>query len=268
MHPTLFEIGDHAVATYGFMGAMAWLVALIAGFVIGPRRGEDPWFILEIMITLIVAGIVGGRVMFVLQHSEEFSGQWIQVFNLRTGGLVYLGGVLTSAAAIAFHARATKRNPLEILDLLTPLLGLAIFIARWGCFGAGCCYGREAPHLPWAVVFSDPQSLAPLGVPVHPTQIYLSLVNLTLFFATLWFLFRKHRHGQVFLIYLIGYSALRFFVEFFRGDPAREYYIEIELWGNDIPEMLSTSQGLSLVLFAIGVFLWPRVGREKAERVR
>jgi phosphatidylglycerol:prolipoprotein diacylglycerol transferase len=83
---------------------------------------------------------------------------------------------------------------------------------------AGCCYGRPT-DLPWAVTFTDPQTLGPLGVPVHPTQLYESLLYMLVFGFILWLRKRKSFQGELFGSYLLLAGLARFIVEFFRGDP-------------------------------------------------
>jgi phosphatidylglycerol---prolipoprotein diacylglyceryl transferase len=87
-----------------------------------------------------------------------------------------------------------------------------------GCFFAGCCYGKPTAK-PWGVIFKDPASLAPLGIPLHPVQIYESIGNLLIgLFLWLQLSRRKHEPGQVFWIYVLLYGALRFAMEILRGD--------------------------------------------------
>ena len=94
---------------------------------------------------------------------------------------------------------------------------LGQFIGRLGCFMAGCCFGREC-HPPWAVTFNNPDTLAPVGVPVHPTQLYESFLALGVFFFLLWLRHRQTFPGQMLGVYLLLAGVMRFIVEFFRGD--------------------------------------------------
>ncbi len=103
-------------------------------------------------------------------------------------------------------------------DLIAPAIPIGIFFGRLGCFSAGCCYGRET-HLPWAVTFTNPETLARPDVPLHPTQLYASLDGVILFGALVLLQRVKRFHGQIFCAFLIGYAFLRYVVEEpFRGD--------------------------------------------------
>ena len=103
-------------------------------------------------------------------------------------------------------------------DCLAPALALGQGIGRWGCFFAGCCYGKPTP-LPWGIRFKDPASLAPLGVQLHPVQIYESIGDL-LIAGLLWLMLQRRReaHGDIFWLYVLIYGTLRFAMETLRGD--------------------------------------------------
>jgi phosphatidylglycerol:prolipoprotein diacylglycerol transferase len=102
-------------------------------------------------------------------------------------------------------------------DVIAPAVALGQFFGRLGCFSAGCCYGK-ACNLPWAVTFTNPDTLAPVGVPVDPTQIYHALGNLFIFVFLWFFRTRKKFDGQLFCLYILFYAIIRSFIEIFRGD--------------------------------------------------
>ncbi len=106
--------------------------------------------------------------------------------------------------------------------------------------------------MPWAVVFKDPQSLAPLGVPLHPTQLYHALGGFLIFFILLLIKRKKLRpYGQLFSIYLILHGISRIIIEFFRGDPRPELF-----------SSFTVTQGIALIL-AIGAFAFYLHGLRK-----
>jgi phosphatidylglycerol:prolipoprotein diacylglycerol transferase len=102
-------------------------------------------------------------------------------------------------------------------DLWAPSLALGQAIGRFGCFMAGCCYGRPTGSS-WGVVFTHPQSLAPLNIPLYPTQMFEAVSGFAVFLALIFLHGKKKFEGQVFLWYLILHSTARLFVERFRGD--------------------------------------------------
>ncbi len=133
---------------------------------------------------------------------------------------------------------------LKTADAIAPGAALGHGIGRLGCFFAGCCYGRQC-ELPFAVQFSDPHSLAPLHVPLHPTQIYMVFANLVLFFILVFLQRRKRFHGMIFLSYIILYSVFRFIIEFFRGDFRGDFFFDF----------LSVSQGIGILAVLIAVIV-------------
>jgi phosphatidylglycerol:prolipoprotein diacylglycerol transferase len=127
------------------------------------------------------------------------------------GGLIF--GVLTMLWYIYRH-----QMPLwTTMDIMALAVPLGQCIGRLGCFMAGCCFGQEC-HQPWAVTFNHPDTLGPLGVPVHPTQLYESVLSLGVFGFLLWLRHRQRFPGQILGTYFLLAGAVRFFIEFFRGD--------------------------------------------------
>lgn len=106
-----------------------------------------------------------------------------------------------------------------------PSIALGYVFGRIGCLLNGCCYGRVC-SLPWAIRFPADNPLHPPTYPVHPTEVYESLLNLGLYMALAWLHRHKKFDGQVFAVYLVSYAALRSFVELFRGDyPEYQHYL-------------------------------------------
>jgi len=131
-----------------------------------------------------------------------------------------------------------------LADLISPLIALGLFSGRIGCFLAGCCYGKET-SVGWAVVFTNPDSLARLNVPLHPTQLYEAADGLVLFFLLSWMERRKSFDGQIFWLFVLLYSITRFFVEIFRGDPRGFLFTDV----------LSTSQAVGILLAIFSLFM-------------
>jgi phosphatidylglycerol:prolipoprotein diacylglycerol transferase len=170
---------------------------------------------------------------------------------LRSGGVFYGGLILATIVAI-LYMRKHALPPWRIADMGAPSIALGEAIGRWGCFAAGCCYGKEW-HGPFAVTFTDPFANeavgTPLNVPLHPTQIYLSLNALMIFAILQWAYRRKTFDGEVFWLYVLLYAITRGILEIFRGDQVRGFVI---------PGILSTSQfiGLLAALLAGGMLVF------------
>jgi len=129
-------------------------------------------------------------------------------------------------------------------DLLAPSIALGQLIGRWGCFFAGCCYGKKT-DVAWGITFTDPRSLAPLEISLHPTQVYLSLNAVFIFIFLMWLSKRKVFDGQILWSYGILYSIGRFLIEYFRGDDR----------GFPVEQVLSTSQFVGVFVFSFSAFM-------------
>jgi phosphatidylglycerol:prolipoprotein diacylglycerol transferase len=136
-----------------------------------------------------------------------------------------------------------KKQPLwRLADVVTPSVALAYVFGRLGCFMNGCCYGKPTP-LPWGVQFPGNHETHPTHV--HPSQLYDSLLSLTLYLGLAWLYRRKKFDGQVFAVYLMSYAFLRSFIEFFRGD----YPSYILGW-------ITPAQLISALTLTAGIVLW------------
>ena len=193
-----------------------------------------------------IAGIIGGRSWFLITNPSIIT-HWTDCFTVWAGGLSILGAVIAIITTLFTYFYYTKLPALKILDriaLYTPLLQS---ISRLGCFFAGCCYGQPT-NLPWGVVYKHFDSLAPLHVTIHPTQLYSSLFLACIFIIMLCFdrYYQHKKSGQMLALYIMLISLDRFLIDFLRDD--QEFFVQPGLFGT-----LSIQQALALCLF-IGAF--------------
>lgn len=218
MHPVLFQLGPLTLRTYGVVVALAFLAAMQLTRAAGARRGIPEAHLLDLIAVLVLAGLLGARFFYVILNGSYYRHHPLEALKVWEGGLVFYGGFLAASAAGLFFV-LRRRLPLgTVADCLAPAVALGQSVGRWGCFFAGCCYGRSTAA-PWAVRYQDPASLAPLGIDVHPVQLYESFGNLAIAFF-LWTHLTRNRHaeGNVFWLYVLLYGALRFGIEMLRGD--------------------------------------------------
>ena len=239
MHPILIKIGPLTIHTYGVMIASGFLLGLALAVKQAKKQLIEPDKIVDLGFYVLLAAIIGSRLLFVIINAGHYLKNPIDIFKIWEGGLVFYGGVIFAIPTAIWFIRKKGINLGNTADIFAPSLAIAHAIGRLGCFTAGCCYGKHAEGHPLAVTFSDPECLAPTGVPLHPAQLYESageLINFLILIAL-----RKHQSfkGQIFWTYLLTYSVIRFTVEFFRGDEARGF-----LAGN-----ISISQGISILMF-------------------
>lgn len=253
MYPILFQIGSIKLYSYGLMVALGLWLGLSVTLHFAKRTWPDNQHLEEIFHSLllyfVVGGIFGGRLFYFLIYPQHFSNAF-DFFRIWEGGLVSFGGLAGALIAFIFwHKGHRNLDRKQVLDVLAPGLALGHALGRIGCFLAGCCYGKEC-KFPWAVTFGDPHSLAPLHVPLEPTQIFSAILLLVLGGVFLMLLQKKIRsgnilHGRIFALYLTLYSIGRFSIEFLRD--------EKQYWAG-----FSSGQWMSALLFAVGVFLLRR----------
>src|SRR5579864_9007570 len=177
MHPILFQIGPLTLRTYGALIALAFLAAIRMAKWGVRLRGIPEAFLMDLSIILVFGGLIGARLFYVLLNFSYYLEHPLESLKVWEGGLVFYGGFLVASAAGIFYVRTKKYSVGVVADCLAPALAVGQAVGRLGCFFAGCCYGKPT-SAPWAVTFKDPASLAPLGVDLHPTQIYESIGDL------------------------------------------------------------------------------------------
>lgn len=253
MYPVLLEIGFLKIFTYGLFVASGFFVAILLATNQAGKEGLDQQQILDLCFYILVTAILGARVLYVVVEYKYFSEHPLEILKFWKGGLVFYGGLI---GAVGFSYYFLKKHQLPIWkvgDIIAPSIAIGQSIGRWGCFFAGCCYGTRT-DVPWAIVFTDPRSLAPLNVPLHPTQIYDSINTLTIYLILIWLRKRKTFDGQIFWLYGILYSIGRFIVEIFRGDDR----------GYAVSGILSTSQFIGIFTLAFSIFMFFKLRRSSA----
>lgn len=255
MHPILVEFGSIRLYTYGLFIALGFLTAVWFTKKNARFYGISQEAVSDLFFTILIASLIGARLLYVTISFEDYRQNPLDIFKIWNGGLVFFGGFLAATLAAVVFCRMRKLPVATTADVLAPGLALGHAIGRLGCFFAGCCYGKTC-DLPFAVTFSDPNSLAPLHTALHPTQIYMAVSNLVLFFILLAVQRRKRFEGMVFLSYVILYAAFRFVIEFFRGDFRGDFFFEF----------LSVSQGIGIVVSVAAVAVMIRGFRSGRRR--
>lgn len=222
MFPQPLMIGPLALSFYGLMVALGVMAALGLFHLTASARQLSPGQARDFCFWMILAGLIGSRLFYVLFHWPEFAGQPALVLAYWRGGLMFQGGVLTALVLAPFFLRRYRLPFWPTADVMAPSLALGQCFGRLGCFAAGCCYGRYAGEdNPLAVVF-PPGSLAPSGPPLWPTQLMESFGLLVLALILTWAVRSGarafSRPGRVAAFYLFGAGLLRLGMEFLRGD--------------------------------------------------
>ena len=252
MYPELFRIGNFPINTYGVLLALAFLSALLVAARLAARDGLPRERIYDLGLWMLLAAIVGSKVLMLFTEPEyrENPLRLVSLDFLRSGGVFY-GGFIAAVLAGYYLIRRYKLPWWKTADAFAPGIALGNAIGRQGCFAAGCCWGKPTT-LPWGVEFTEAGhdvTGVPMGIHLHPTQLYESFGALLIFFFLLWLHRRKRFSGQVILFYAVLYAALRFTVEIFRDDPRGDIFGLTTLTG------LSTSQMLSIIVGIWGLVL-------------
>ena len=245
MHPILFKIGPITIYTYGVFLVIALLVAMWIIMLESKRIGLDPNKMMDIYFYSIIGGLVGSRIFYVFLFWKDFWPKIWKVFMLWEGGVVFYGGMFGAFPVCIFLILKYKVSLRSGFDILVFPLPLAHSIGRLGCFMAGCCYGKECT-LPWAIVFRNQLSLAPLNIQIHPTQLYSSLTNFIIFIFLILIKTKKQFHGQIIAAYLCLYPIGRTINEFFRGDRRTTF-----LYGS-----FSLNHLINATILICGIFLY------------
>ena len=253
MYPRLLTTPLITVHTFGLLLAAAYIAAfwwLIRG---GRREGLDVDALSSLGFWVIAGAILGAKALMIARDFSEYAAAPSELFSLSvlsSAGDFYGGFIGALVASAVFFFRHPQLPFWRTADLCGPAIALGQAIGRIGCFMAGDDYGAPT-HVPWAVTFTDPDAArvggAPLGVPLHPVQLYESILCLALFVVLVRLSRRKRFDGEVILAYTTLYAVARFVLEFFRGDADRGF-----VFGG----WLSTSQFIALILGPAAIALW------------
>ena len=237
MHPFI-HIGNISLPTYGLCTMVGTVFALIAVFRLrkkGSPITEDN--LLDALIWSIVLGFVCSKLLYFIVDPPSMPHSWAELWDLISAGLVFYGGLLGGLLGLVIVSWKTKKHIITYADLMAPCFCLAHAGGRIGCLMAGCCYGME---------YSGPCAVVLDGVSRLPTQPMEALFLVILSVVLMAIFLKKPRRGTVTGWYMVLYSVWRFIIEFFRADERGAVGV------------LSTSQFISLFIFAFGLFLLVR----------
>lgn len=246
MFPILLRLGPLTVYSYGVMLVLAfllstWLAGQFARQLPIDRRAISSEQTVDLTCLLLLGGIVGGRLFYILLYWEVYVHYPQEILAIWHGGLIWYGGFVGGYLAGWLYARAKRLRPMRVADQIVPFGALGHAIGRIGCFLNGCCYGRPTNGW-WAVRFPGHAE------GVIPTQL-LESAGLFLLYLVLRRLQRPEilrRPGRVFGVYVISYALLRVGVESLRGDQST-------WWAG-----LTLQQLISICLLVVGTILYVR----------
>lgn len=240
MHPEFIHIyGPISIQWYGlmiFIGILIFSYAILKDSQRKKVMSADQFF--DLMTLGIGAGVIGGRLLFLLTNRLEISS-FYDCIAIWDGGFSILGSLVAILVTFPLYLRAKGIKVLELLDLVSIYAPLLQAISRIGCFLAGCCYGCQTSVV-WAVKHGQ--------VLVHPTQLYSTFllfeIYLIMLVARIWL----KKPGQLVMLYLILESVERFVVDFWRGD--REFFANTGFWS-----IFSVHQYIAIALCVVALII-------------
>jgi phosphatidylglycerol:prolipoprotein diacylglycerol transferase len=253
MYPVLFEVGRFPIYAYGLLLAAAYLLGLQLAVRRARARGLDGTRVMDLGIWVIVSALVGAKLLLLAVDFEHFRSNPAELLSLVRSGGVFYGGLALAVPVALIFARRAGLPIWTTADAFAPGIALGHVVGRLGCLMAGCCYGRPT-QVPWGITFTNPAATenagTPLGVPLHPTQLYEAGAELLILVMLLAFERRGRPFpGRTFWAYMLLYAISRFGIEFYRGDP------------RGMIGALSTSQFISILLVPLSIAMLVWLGR-------
>lgn len=257
MYPLLFELGPLDIYSYGVILGGSYFLALWYALKRARRAGLNEQRIVDLGIVGIISAVVGAKLMLVVVDFDRYAADPSQLTALLMAGGVFYGGLLLAVPMCWWYIRRNGLPLWTTCDLFAPGIAMAQGMGRMGCLLAGCCFGRPT-EAPWGITFSSTLAAAnsgtPLGVPLHPSQIYESIAVLLILGVLLagerrWRAFP----GRTFWTYVLLYAVARIVLELFRGDPRGMVF-----------DTLPTSQFVSALLVPASIVMLVRLGRRDA----
>src|SRR3982074_1383984 len=223
MYPRLFELGPVTVYTYGVLLAAAYLFGLKLAMVRAKARGLDANRVLDLGIYIIISALIGAKLLLLVTDFRAFTRDPRELLTLVRSGRGFYGGLILAVIVALVYIRRVGLPLWTTCDVFAPGIALGHVVGRFGCFFAGCCWGKPTT-LPGGITFTDPFAASnvgtPLNVALHPTQLYeagAEFLILVLLLSTE--RFGRRFAGRTFWLYMLLYAVSRFIIEFFRDTP-------------------------------------------------
>jgi phosphatidylglycerol:prolipoprotein diacylglycerol transferase len=222
------------ITWHGFFTAVGTLVGIWLAVRWATRAGftEDDTF--SVAMWGVIGAIVGARLFHVIDQWDFYAKDPIAIIKVNEGGLAIYGTIVGGPVAGALYAWRKRLNVARLADIAAPPLILGMAIGRIGDIINGEHHGAHAQGFPLAVVYTNPNTLGELNVPVHLAVGYEMLMDLVIFVGLVWLARgfvrqanrrwranwqpRFPRDGMLFWFYLCVYSLGRFFIQFYRQD--------------------------------------------------
>ena len=288
--PTGIDIFGFRIAFYGMIIGFGMLCGFLIAEWVAKKTGQDPELYLDFALIAIVVSVIFTRLGYVVFSWDEFKDNLLEIFNLRSGGLMIYGGIFGAILSAVVFSKV-KKYPFWLLAD-TGCIGLITgqIIGRWGNFFNREAFGKytdslfamqlnikdisydfRMPVVSLAEKYAGRQAAferimeirnntvwvnGAEYIQVHPTFLYESLWNLAVLIILIICTKRKKFDGEIMLLYLAGYGLGRVWIEGLRTD-------QLFLWGTPIP--ISQLISALIVLFSVGMIIYKRGKLKKSK---
>jgi phosphatidylglycerol:prolipoprotein diacylglycerol transferase len=252
VYPRLFQFGPFTLPTYGACLAIGLVAALFLALYTARRLRVEPESMWNLCMLVVFSVLLGTKLLLIVTNWHDFLHYPVLMLSLPVTRSIstLLSGFLLALITGLIYMRVKKMPWLRTLDAAAPPLALAASIASLGAFAAGSGYGT-ATTLPWGVIFRNRWAAywygTPLGVRLHPTQMYECVLAFLLCVFLLWLLPRRRQDGEGIGAWLFLYGLVIFWLDFFRGDASRKIFFA---------GTFSITQSIAFVVVIAGALLW------------
>jgi phosphatidylglycerol:prolipoprotein diacylglycerol transferase len=264
--PLVFQLGPFSLRWYGLLIAIAVLAGLALATRLGRARGIEPVLIADLLPLLVLGAVIGARIYYVALEWRQYAINPVDALAIWRGGIAIHGALIGGVLTTVVYCRWRRQRFWPLLDVLMPAVALGQAIGRWGNFFNSEAFGVPT-DLPWRLKIPaanrPPEFLDQLYF--HPTFLYESIWNVGVLVLLL-VLFRLASRGRINLpagalscVYLMAYSAGRFWIEGLRIDPLCLFAQPPFCEGG-----IRMAQLVSLLLIALGATgLWWLLARRR-----
>lgn len=248
INPTLLKLGPFEIRYYGIISALGFIIAYFLITYLAKKRDlkltkEE---IMDFLFYIIIGTVLGARLFEIIVYNPKYYlANPIEMIAIWHGGLSFHGGLVGAIIAAYLYCKKKNIKFYDLADICVIPLAFGLFLGRIGNFLNGELVGRIT-NLPWCVKFKNYEGCR------HPSQLYESLKNLFIF-SILWLIKdKKLKKGIMFWSFILMYSTLRFFIEFFRAPDEQIGFIL----------GLTMGQWINLVMFVVGICFFIKINKQ------
>jgi len=220
LDPNVAQIGPILITWHGIFSVIGIIAAARVGQILLQREGIAPERVYDMAVWMVVAGLIGARLLFVWENYQQFEGNLIRVVQINEGGISQWGGIFGALVGGYLWCRRQQVDYRKVLDAAGPAAALGFAIGRIGDIINGEHHAIPT-NLPWGVQYVNNRTLGELGLTVHPEVAYELIWNLIVFVAAIvtYPIFKRRLPaGVTGLIWLSMFAVGRFFLSYLRTD--------------------------------------------------